>query len=357
MEGDGLYVRNASAPKHNDTADTLIKGPVTGTVPLLAQLSDLVAGAGLSQAVAVTDEDEAVSEECVDKDICLKSFTALTGGHMHYSADFRTDMNSLSLLSGLAWGQDVPLGRLTLGAFLEYGAGSYTTCDTFPDLVNIGDDFIMKGDGLAWHLGGGLLGRLNLTGTGKRGSHAYAEGSLRAGQMNNHFSHSHMVMGRPELIEFDTSAPYYGAHLGLGYLWKLSEATSLDIYGKYLWARQEGDSIILDSSLDGLKDPIDFKAVDSHRLQGGFRLTRAVTEKASPYIGAAYDYEFDTIARATTYGMSIDSHDLAGGTWMGELGVKLKTTAALPAVLDLSLSGYTGLREGVTGSIQFRVEF
>jgi outer membrane autotransporter protein len=161
-------------------------------------------------------------------------------------------------------------------------------------------------------------------------------------------------MGRPELIEFDTSAPYYGAHLGLGYLWNLSAKTSLDLYGKYMWARQEGDTVTLT-----LGDRVKFKAIDTHRLQGGFRLTRDVTEKASPYIGAAYDYGVDSSARATPgyHQHDIESHSLDGGTWMGELGVKFKPTAALPVVLDLGLQGYTGIREGITGSIQFRVEF
>jgi hypothetical protein len=351
QESEFLYLDNFSDPQVAPHAKAISEGSLTSTA-LVSQLSDLVAGAGLSQAVEAASEDEAVSEECVDKDICLKSFTSLTAGRMSYKTDSVADMDSLSLLSGLAWGTDVTPGRLTLGAFLEYGVGTYTTDSTYPDVRNGYRPLDIKGDGRAWHLGGGILGRLNFTGSGKRGSHAYVEGSLRAGQVNNSYGHPLEVSGRPVWVEFDTSAPYYGAHFGLGYLWNLSDTTSLDVYGKYLWVREEGDSVTLP-----MGDPIEFEAADSQRLQGGFRLTQAVNDKALPYIGAAYDYEFDSKARATTHGLPIDEHSISGGTWMGELGVKFKPNAALPVVLDLGLQGYTGIREGITGSLQLRVEF
>jgi outer membrane autotransporter protein len=159
-------------------------------------------------------------------------------------------------------------------------------------------------------------------------------------------------MGRPVRVEFDTSAPYYGAHAGIGHVWNFSKTTSLDVYGKYLWTRLEGDSVTLT-----MNDPVEFDPVTSHRLQAGFRLSHAVHEKVKPYIGAAYDHEFDSEAKATTHGLSIDSHSLRGDTWMGEMGLQFKLSETRPVTLDVGMQGYAGVRQGLAASMQLKIEF
>jgi hypothetical protein len=77
----------------------------------------------------------------------------------------------------------------------------------------------------------------------------------------------------------------------------------------------------------------------------------------SPYIGAAYEHEFNGRARATTYGYSIKAPDLTGGTGIGELGLSFKPSATIPLSFDLGVQGYVGKREGVTGSLQAKFEF
>jgi hypothetical protein len=44
-------------------------------------------------------------------------------------------------------------------------------------------------------------------------------------------------------------------------------------------------------------------------------------------------------------------------TGMGELGLSLKPSQNLPLSFDLGVQGYTGNREGVTGSLQVKWEF
>jgi len=366
----------AQAPKVTPHTNANVEGSLTGTAPLLVGTADLVAGAGISQAVEATaetaeavtsetvgftSEAKAVSEECLSRGNCLKSFTALSGGHLRYNTDSKADVNSVSILTGLARGVELSPGRLTVGGFLEYGFGDYSTDSTFPDIREPGKNIDIKGSGQAWHLGGGLLGRLNLNRTGP--GHPYVEGSLRAGEIHNYYGYSGLeVMGYPEWMEFDTSTPYYGAHFGLGYLWNLSGATSLDTYAKYLWTRIEGESITL-PSLSTSKGStikggtIDFKDVTSQRLFTGVRLSHALNEKVSPYIGAAYEYEFDSKARATTRGLPIDSHSFGGSTEIGEVGLSFKPDPARLVTLDFGLQGYTGVKEGITGSIQLKVEF
>jgi len=82
-----------------------------------------------------------------------------------------------------------------------------------------------------------------------------------------------------------------------------------------------------------------------------------VNDIVSPYIGAAYEHEFDGKARATTNGVKIDAPKLTGGTGIGELGLTLKPGKNLPLSFDLGVQGYVGKREGVTGSLQIKFEF
>jgi len=97
--------------------------------------------------------------------------------------------------------------------------------------------------------------------------------------------------------------------------------------------------------------------VDSHRLRLGGRFAYAINEYVAPYVGAAWEYEMDGRAKATTYGYSIDTPTMFGSTGVGELGLTLKPSKTLPLSFDLGVQGYVGKREGVTGSLQIRYEF
>lgn len=52
-----------------------------------------------------------------------------------------------------------------------------------------------------------------------------------------------------------------------------------------------------------------------------------------------------------------DSSDLRGDTGIGELGFSLTLSADLFLAVGLGVQGYTGTREGVTGSLQVKWEF
>jgi outer membrane autotransporter protein len=152
--------------------------------------------------------------------------------------------------------------------------------------------------------------------------------------------------------DYDSSSAYYGFHAGAGYVWNLTEAASLDVYGKYFRTRQEGDSVTLSTG-----DPVKFEDAESSRLRLGGRFAYAVNEYVSPYLGAAWEREFDGRARASTNGFDLDAPSLRGDTGIGELGLTLKPSPTLPLSCDLGLQGYAGKREGVTGTLQARFEF
>jgi outer membrane autotransporter protein len=257
-------------------------------------------------------------------------------------------MSSLSLLAGLSWGRDFTPGRLTLGAFFEYGNGSYDTYNSFSNAASV------HGDGDIYHIGGGVLGRMDFVPVGILGGPGrfYAEASVRAGGVHNEYSSSDLRDALGRTADYDSSSAYYGFHLGTGYVWNIMDKAALDLYGKYFWTRQEGDSVTLSTG-----DPVKFEDVDSSRLRLGGRFAYAVNEHVSPYVGAAWEHEFDGRARATTNGFDIDAPSLRGDTGIGELGVTLKPSQSLPLSFDLGVQGYTGKREGITGSLQLRYNF
>ena len=260
------------------------------------------------------------------------AFFDISFGDSRYNTGSHIDMKGFSLLTGITRCVNTSRGKMTYGAFFEYGNGNDT------GLYVTG----ARGNSDVYHYGGGLLGRLNLRNS------VYVEGSFRAGGMDNGFT-SNLLDGQGNAAGYDSSSAYIGTHLGLGRKLKLSSRNTLDLYSKYFWTHQNGDRVTLSTN-----DPVRFESIDSHRLRLGGRSTSAVNRRVSTYWGAAWEHEFAGTARATTYGYAIDSPSLRGSTGIGELGVSVKSQRALPLAFDFGVQGYIGKREGVAGSVQVR---
>jgi hypothetical protein len=311
----------------------LSEGFLSG-LALLNQGGDLMVGAGLRQATEVA------------KGTGLGSFMALSGGQSRYSTGSHSELDSVNLIMGLAGGRGFEgvMSRLTFAAFLEYGRGSYTTYNSFAGAASL------EGDGQAAYFGGGLMSRLEFAASDS--GHAYAEGAARVGRIDNDYNLGNLrdAMGR-SAGGFDASSSYYGLYLGGGYVFKATEKLDIDLYTRYFWTRQNSDSVTLATG-----DPVEFEDAASKRLRLGTRLTFAANEYLRPYLGAAWEHEFDGKASASTYGYAIDAPDLSGDTGIGEIGLTISSPNT-PWSVDLGIQGYTGKREGVTGSLQLKYAF
>jgi hypothetical protein len=316
------------SPSAKPEAKSLSEGYISG-VALVNQGADLAVDKGIAVAVR-----NALNPG-------LQSFGTFGGGSLRYNTGSHVDVDGFSLLAGLGFGAQLSPGRVTLGAFFEYGQGEYNTHNSFASGS-------VRGSGDTEYIGGGLLGRFDFADTGP--GHFYAEATGRMGSVTADYSSSQLTDARGIKASYETESLYYGLHLGTGYIWNINKAASLDVYGKYLWTHQDGDSIRLSTG-----DPVKFDDVDSHRLRGGGRFAYAINEYISPYIGAAYEHEFDGKAKASTYGFAIDAPDMTGGTGIGEIGLTVKTGSVVS--LDIGAQGYTGTREGVTGTLQLKIEF
>ncbi|WP_159566522.1 autotransporter outer membrane beta-barrel domain-containing protein [Budvicia diplopodorum] len=270
-------------------------------------------------------------------------FAAFSGGSNRYNTGSHVDVDGFSMMAGIAHNflvSDEGLGNaLLLGVFFEAGKGQYDTFNSFSNAPSI------SASGDTSYTGGGILARYGAS------SGVYLEASARAGEVESDFNGGNLRDATGRSADYDSSTPYYGTHAGLGYLWQITKSAGLDISTRYIWTHQDHDSVKV------LDNRVDFDDADSQRWRNGVRFSYAVSDMISPYIGAAYDYEFDGKAGASAYGSSIDAPDLKGGTGIGELGLAVNPMAGDRVSLDFGVQGYTGVNEGVTGSAKFALKF
>ncbi|GHU17715.1 hypothetical protein FACS189475_01980 [Betaproteobacteria bacterium] len=304
-----------------------------GGVALLNQSGDAVAGEGMSMAVNSAQSAQSG----------YGAFAALAGGSLRYDTGSHINLNSATLLAGVSSSFKLALGNFTLGAFFEYGNGSYDTHNSFASGK-------VKGDGDLEHYGIGLLGRMDYQETAR--GNFYAEGSLRAGRIENDFGSSDIRDHNGRKAKYDSKSSYYSAHIGAGHVWKMGATANFDLYGKYYWTRQDKDKVRLSTG-----DPVKFKAIDSHRARIGGRYSRTLDVNLKGYAGLAWEHEFDGKARATANGFKIEAPKLKGNTGIAEIGLTLTPTPTRPLSLDLGIQAYTGRYEGVTGSIRAKYRF
>ncbi len=337
--------------RENDTVVATLIGKDVKTTPQTKALSegrlsglafvnqggDLVAGQGMDIATAATITPDALSGHLI-------GFGVISGGSSRYDIGSHVNVDGVSLMTGLAWNAQLESNRLILAPFFEAGWGNYDSYNAFSNAPSV------KGSGNTDYYGGGLLARYDLMEGSLTG--LYAEGSLRAGRSSTDFSSNDMSdPSSGQRASYDSSSAYYGAHAGLGYVFPLTEKISMDIFTKYLWAHQNSDSVTV------VNDPVTFKSSDSHRWRNGARINFLVTEHFSPYVGAAYEYEFDGKEKATAYGYDINTPSLKGGSGLFELGMRVNPGANNNLSLYLAVQGYAGVREGVAGRLDVTYRF
>ena len=287
----------------------------------------------------------------------VNSFGAIGGGWSRYHTGSHVDVSGVSVLLGVAVGTDVhgrdsaprdgdsPVGRATGGAFFETGWGSYNSFNSFRDLARV------RGSGEMSYYGGGLLGRYDVKDVMLAGT--YFDTSIRAGWTTTNF-HTGDIQYNGWRAGFDTSAVYVGGHGGIGRLWTLPGLNgkgTLDTSARVLWTHLDSDSMTVHD------DRVRFDSADSLRARLGGRFAYAVTEYASPYLGAYWEHEFAGTQRATANGVRLSSPTLRGSTGIAEVGVTITPSKKLPLSIDLGVQGSAGKREGITGSLQIRWTF
>lgn len=303
---------------------SVLNASMLGGLAFNLQGADLIAREGMEAAVrsAQLDNNHAV-------------FAALTRSSLDYGA---VDVDGTNMLAGLAWRSTTGAGSLTYGIFAEHGDGSY---DTYANINGTS----LHGEGDTDYTGGGILARMDFNGS--ENGHGYLEASGRVGNADTDYTNSGLRDAYGRAASYSTDGTYYGAHIGAGYVQKLDEKSSIDWYGKLLWARLEGGSADLSTA-----EHLTFDDADSLRLRIGGRWNYAASDFVNYYAGLGYEYEFDGEASGFTNGLALGDEDLTGGSGVAELGISFKPSKNSPFSLELNLAGFTGEREGFRGGVE-----
>ncbi|MDL2314149.1 autotransporter outer membrane beta-barrel domain-containing protein [Desulfovibrio sp. OttesenSCG-928-C14] len=326
--------------KANPRAKALSMGRVASAL-LLNQGADLLADAGMG---------DAMRNALAAGPGALAAFTGMAYSHMKQETGSDVTSNGFNMLAGLAgifnlgYDSSNPFATLLAGIFVEFGLGSYDSSNSFSGLASV------DGDGDTEHYGLGVMARFDSLQGALSG--AYVEASLRLGRVKTDFSSSDLRdSDTGEKADYDSSASYYGAHLGLGYQFDLTEQDNLDFYAKYFWTRQGSDSVRV------ADDKVKFDTYNSHRVRVGARYTHQTDFGLAPFAGLAYEYEFDGKAKASSYGLSLDAPKTKGGTAIIEAGARYQHNNWSNLSLDAAIRGHIGKRDGVSANLGVRYTF
>ncbi|MBQ8698711.1 MAG: autotransporter outer membrane beta-barrel domain-containing protein, partial [Schwartzia sp.] len=307
--GGGLVLQ---AQTHN-----AVMGTQAGLAALAAG-SDFIGAAadGLTQAANIGADG-------------ISTFAQMGGGSVRQETGSHVDVKMWNAILALGHKNEKEKSTTQYGVFFEYCTGNYTTRNGAE-----------RGDGSVRYTGGGILAKW----TAKHGF--YVEGSFRAGTVKDDARNvMRDAAGAP--YSYETSAGYWGAHLGLGKELNLG-GTTLDIYGKYFCNRKNGVSFEAGGHYD-------LDAVTSSVLRVGARCTMK-RDKWNLYGGLAYEHELDGKARGTAGGVPIRAADTGGGSVRAELGATFAPYNS-PWSLDFNVTGFAGTKQGVTGGVRVAFMF
>ena len=319
-------------PNAKSLAETRAAG-----MAVLNTATDMVIGQGFRAAAAAAAAEEAAANEGKKGDSPAASagftpYAAAGGSNMRYNTGSHVDSKGWNANIGFARTINYQGSRLTLVPFVEYGKSGY---DSYLDNGT-------HGNGDNTFTGIGIMAKNEL----KNG--LYYEGSLRAGRMKSDYE-GDIFLGR-----YDTASNYLALHAGIGRAVKVTKDDSLDYYGKLFWTHQNGDSVMVTRDFIGDSYRYDFEAINSYRLRLGARWTRKLGGRDAFYAGLAWDYEFDSEARAHYEGGSSPAPGMKGSSGMLELGWRQETTKANPFGMDFSVNGWCGKQRGITFNAGFK---
>ena len=336
------------------TASAGVAGEVSGIITGSQDSVDMtIEKIGLNNQVELVAENRAVAAAFVNQGTDLindsldvlsrdgkygiKTFAAVHGNRSKYDVNSDLKINGWSSIVGVGNEKNIGNGDFSWGVFYENGSGNYRTYNEF-------NNEFFRGDGSLVYNGGGIAARF------EQDNGVYTEGSLRAGMLKSEMTNA-LKDGAGNSYGYKSESSYYGAHIGVGKIISLNEATDLDVYGKFFHTYTDGDSFAVAG------DKFEFDSITSDRLRIGARLTTNKENKFSTYYGLAYEYEFNGDADMRAQNMSAPEQSLKGSSCMAEIGMNYKPSSESPWSFDLSMRGYAGQRDGFSGNVQATYTF
>lgn len=264
--------------------------------------------------------------------------TGASASNTRQNSGSHVDVKSVAFAVGVA----KEFKDVLIGAFLEFGGGSYKTFNEYSGTFNgksVGD---IRGEGDMRYYGVGLLGRANLP------LNFYTEATLKIGQIKSDYE-TRLPTGVK--ASYDSTRDYYGGHIGVGKIFEITDASKIDLYTKMFVTRVGKEQIEINN------ERILLGKSDSVRAKVGFKFSQDINENILWFAGLAYDREFNGKANGynLTYSTDIISPSMKGNTGIGELGVKFKTQKGFET--NLKFEGLVGKREGIAASAEILYKF
>jgi hypothetical protein len=335
QDANTLSATVKSDAKLNPQTKTLTEGFIGGFASV-REGQDIIADMAINNVMYIAQSASDVT-----------AFALSTKGKSQYTTGSHVDVNTLHLLTGFAFNSDLNdlYGRsLTTGVFFEGGNGDYKTENDFSTTSSL------KSKGNIKYYGLGTLARFGFSPSEL--GRLYIEGAIRGGQAKNNFHSDDLTDSSGVKAEYDVKGLYYGMHMGTGYIFNLADDIRLELYGKYLYLHQNGDSDIMPTG-----DKVTFNDINSQRLKGGLNFYYTINEFFTPYIGIAYEQEFDGEGGGRICNFDIEAPSLKGGSTIGELDFTITPSRDSSFFIDLNLKGYIGQREGLAGTLKLEYGF
>ncbi len=274
-------------------------------------------------------------------------FFAMNGAHNKVDSGSDVDVDGTNAIVGVARGL-LAKRALTIGAFMETGWGKYHTHNNFGTGANVPT---VRGTGETSYVGAGALLRYHLRHLDQQLEGLSLDASLRAGRQETDYSTADLMAADGSFASYEHESDYIAGHVGLNYTFAPADKLAATLYARYLWTHISNDEGVV------CGETVNFEDMSSNRFRFGGRLTWQASEKWSPYVGMAYEWECSGTARAATYGAGITAPSMRGGSFIGEIGAVWQPSLSLPLWIEAALQGSVGKNENYGAKIGISIGF
>ncbi len=274
-------------------------------------------------------------------------FFAMSGAHNKVDSGSDVDVDGTNALVGVSRGF-LAKRALTLGAFIETGWGKYHTHNCFGEGANVPT---VRGTGETSYVGAGTLLRYHLDNLNRKLDGFSLDASLRAGRQETDYSTPDLMDDYGNVASYEHESDYIAGHVGINYTFQPTEKLAALVYARYLWTHVSNDEGIV------CGETVTFEDMHSNRIRLGTRLSWKATEKWTPYLGAAYEWECSGTARATTHGMGITAPSMRGGSVIGEIGAVWQPSLTRALWIEAALQGSVGKNENYGAKLGISIGF
>jgi hypothetical protein len=252
----------------------------------------------------------------------IEVFGVVGGESSKYKRGIEMGIEGMKVVGGIA--KRLKEGEIVVGGYIEHGKGDYRVEE-------------VEGKGSTRYVGVGLLGRRSI------GERVYADMSMGLGSVGVDFGSSGLSALTKENIGYESMSMYVGGHVGCGYKRDIGDKLNIGVVGKVLMMKEGGKEEKLTNGV-----PIEFEGVTSGKIRvkgrAGYK-----SKGSTRYVGVGYEYELLGKSRGKVEGIEMREVDLKGGRGIGEIGISSEMGAIN---IDLSGTGYIGVREGVQGMLK-----